>query len=62
MATQIQDTVFDHEKIRTKHALKNTDYCLFLPGSRPQHFNAFLPICIQTIHQIQTKTPPFQAS
>ena len=61
MATQIQDTVFDHEKIRTKHALKNTDYCLFLPGSRPQHFNAFLPICIQTIHQIQTKDPTFSS-
>ncbi len=36
-------------------------YCLFFPGSRPQHFLGLFPIMIETIQEIRKNHPDFKA-
>jgi hypothetical protein len=40
---------------------KSHDYCLFFPGSRPQHFLGLFPIMIDTIAELRKLRPDFKA-
>ncbi|MFC1752790.1 hypothetical protein ACFL96_05275 [Thermoproteota archaeon] len=61
MAERVINYNPDIENILTKYHLKNHRYCLFMGGSRKQHFNAFVPRLINIVKEIKTVKPDFKA-
>ena len=61
MAERTKNFSENKTKIFAKHQLRDQDYCLFMCGSRPQHFFNFLPIITETVQCIKKRQPSFQA-
>ena len=57
----IIEKTFDTPSLLKKYKLKHSEYCLFLPGSRPAHFEGFFPMVIASIKQIKINDPDFPA-
>lgn len=61
MYDKVQLSKRKKEVILKEYNLEDRAYTLFFPGSRPQHFKAFLPFLCDTIQLIRKKTHTFKA-
>lgn len=61
MASHIQNHLTDRAALLKRYKLPDTPRCLFLCGSRPQHFIPLLPIMLAAIRCIQESEPDFPA-
>lgn len=61
MSAGILNRQFEKVAIFKKYKLEKKPYCLFMPGSRPQHFKLFLPLIFSTIKLIREYDPSFEA-
>jgi lipid-A-disaccharide synthase len=67
--SEVGDLMYDKVQLSRKskadilneYNLEDRAYTLFFPGSRPQHFSAFLPFLCDTIQLIRKRTHSFKA-
>lgn len=52
MQTKIEQFTTTKNEIFQKHKLEKKEYLLFLPGSRPKHFNVFSKFCLEVSQKI----------
>ncbi|MFC1616956.1 hypothetical protein ACFL2K_01930 [Candidatus Margulisiibacteriota bacterium] len=61
MYERIAQYQFDKKKVLTEYQLQDKKYCLFLCGSRKQHFEKLLPFICDVVDKIKYKKPDFKA-